>query len=94
MILQLRESTKESLNKEEDPAAVLHQVCVLLYHHSTGHVLNAPGRCVPSILDALKSDLKSDAFNKLTDFQSNEKKILIKSSLKFLTKFNLLFKIW
>jgi len=44
VVLQLRESTKESLRKEQDPATVLHLVSILLHHHFTGLMLNAPGR--------------------------------------------------
>ena len=71
ILLQLRESTKASLEAESDPATVLHETCVLVYYMVNNTILNAPGRCVPMILDALKTSINPESHKKLTDFQSN-----------------------
>lgn len=68
--LQLRESTKAALESEKDPATILHLTCTLLYYYATNHMLNAPGRCVPNILEALRSGIKEETFDKLIGFQS------------------------
>jgi hypothetical protein len=70
MLLQLRESTKESLENETDPATVLHLTSTLLFFHSTGQILNSPGRCVPNILEFLRDDILEETYNKLIYFQS------------------------
>jgi hypothetical protein len=70
MILQLRESTKASLESESDAATVLHLTCTLLFFHSTGQILNAPGRCVPNMLEFLREDILDETSNKLIYFQS------------------------
>lgn len=66
----MRENTKMSLQEEKEPAALLHLVCTLLFYYSTGQFLNAPGRCVPNILEFLRADLKEEVFTKLVYFQS------------------------
>jgi hypothetical protein len=70
IVLQHRESTKMSLEKEKDPAAILQQTCMLLYHQSTGMIVNFPGRMVPMILETLKPVVHAEKFDKLHDFQS------------------------
>jgi hypothetical protein len=70
MILQLRENTKASLEAENDPATVLHLASTMLFYHSTGLILNAPGRCVPNILEFLKDRIQADVHAKLVHFQS------------------------
>ncbi|CAF0946717.1 unnamed protein product [Brachionus calyciflorus] len=70
VLLQLRESTKESLNEEKDPATVLHLVCLLLFYFSTNQFLNAPGRCVPNILEFLRTNLIDETYTKLIYFQN------------------------
>ena len=70
IILQLRETTKASLEAETDAATVLHQTCILIYYTVNNVVLNAPGRFVPMILDALKANLISESHKRLADFQS------------------------
>lgn len=72
VLLQLRESTKASLESETDAATVLHLVCTLLFYYSTNHFLNSPGRCVPNILEYIKADLADEnLYIKLVNFQSN-----------------------
>jgi len=70
IILQLRETTKASLEAETDAATVLHQTCILIYYTVNNVVLNAPGRFVPMILDALKANLISESHKRLADFQT------------------------
>ena len=71
MLLQIRESTKASLQEENDPATVLHLTSLLLFYASTGHMLNAPGKFVPHVLTFLRADLRDDTFQKLLSFQSS-----------------------
>ncbi len=78
VILRLKESTKEQLKKEEDPATVLHLVCTILYHDTSGFMLSAPGRCVPNIMEKLKPELAEETFTKLVNFQN----LVIKSLSK------------
>ena len=70
ILLQLRESTKASLEAEQDPATVLQLAAILLYQQASGHMVNAPGRCVPNIIESLRPSLSEDIFNKLIEFQS------------------------
>lgn len=70
IVMQQRESTKMSLEKETDPAAILQQTCMLLYHQSTGTIVNFPGRMVPTILETLKPVVQAKHFDQLLDFQS------------------------
>jgi len=70
VLLQQRESTKESLGKETDAAIILQLTCILLYQQSTGAIVNLPGRNVPTVLEALKVDLVEEHYSKLIKFQS------------------------
>ncbi|RNA34867.1 E3 UFM1- ligase 1 [Brachionus plicatilis] len=70
VLLQLRESTRASLAEEKDPAIVLQLSCLLLFFFSTNLFLNAPGRCVPNILEFLQPNLKEETYNKLISFQN------------------------
>lgn len=70
ILLQLRESTKASLEAEKDAATVLQLTAILLYQQSTGQMVNAPGRCVPNIIENLRPSLSEEVFGKLIDFQN------------------------
>ena len=72
ILLQLRENTKLSLEKETDPAAILQQVCIIIYYYSTGCMLNFPGRLVPTVLEAVKNDIDKAHHTKLNKFQGKE----------------------
>lgn len=82
-ILQLRENTKSTLETEKDPATVLHLTSTLLFYHVTGQILNAPGRCVPNILEFVRDELVDDAHNKLVFFQSNLNNIKVQYLILF-----------
>lgn len=70
LLLQLRENTRESLEKENEPATVLHLTSVLLFCYSSGLMINMPGRCVPNVLDYLKASIQEETYEKLNSFQS------------------------
>ena len=70
VLLQIRESTKESLKEEKDAATALHLTSILLFHASTGLMLNAPGKFVPHIIQLMRNELREDTFQKLIGFQS------------------------
>jgi E3 UFM1-protein ligase 1 len=70
LTIQLRESTRSALENENDPATILQLVSLLIYNHTFEVMLNAPGRCVPLILESLRSNMKEEIYEKLTSFQS------------------------
>ena len=61
---------KIQFGTEKDAASVLQLASILLYQQSTGQMINAPGRCVPDIIEQLRPSLSEEALNKLIDFQS------------------------
>lgn len=69
--LQLRESTKSALENENDPATILQLVSLLIYNRLFEVMINAPGRCVPLILESVKAGIKEEVYEKLASFQSN-----------------------
>ena len=71
ILLQLRESTRASLENENDPATVLQLTAILLYQQATGNMLNAPGRCVPNVIEQLRSSLSEEVFNKLIEYNKS-----------------------
>lgn len=70
VLLQLKMNTKESLEKESDPATILQLTCMLLYHHSTNTMVSFPGRLVPAIIDALKTNITEDHYKTLIKYQN------------------------
>ncbi len=70
-LLQLRETTKLNLEKENDPATILQLTCILLYYTSTNFMLNFPGRLVPTVLESIKKNIVEDSYSKLIKLQSN-----------------------
>ena len=71
IILQHKERARESLEKESDPATILHLVCIILFAQSTGLILNFPGRMVPNVLEFVKNDIIDEAYTKLVKFQGS-----------------------
>lgn len=81
--MQLRENIKASLEKETDPAAILQQVCILMYYYSTGFMLNFPGRLVPTVLEAIKAEIDSEHYSKLIKFQGMKYSYRLRMSIIF-----------
>jgi hypothetical protein len=69
----MRETLVKSVqDNANDSAIVLQLVLVILYHDFTGFMLNIPGKCVPDVLDSLKSNLNEETFKKLVLLQSKK----------------------
>ncbi len=75
--MELKNTLSQQIEKETDPATILHVASMLIYYTCTNSMLNAPGKCVPFILDSLKGHLNEETHGKLIELQS---KCIITSS--------------
>ena len=69
-LLELKNSLSQQTEKETDPATILHVGSMLIYCTCTNSILNAPGKCVPFILDSLKAYLNEETHGRLIELQS------------------------
>ena len=67
--MELKSTLSQHIEKETDPASKLHVASMLIYYTCRNSMLNAPGKCVPFILDFLKTHLNEETHRKLIELQ-------------------------
>jgi len=65
-----RQALADQLDRETEPAIVLHLTAVILFQHSTSCIVHTPGRCVPQIITFLKDYVTPEVHEKLTQYQT------------------------
>ena len=69
VVFNYRQSIAGQLKDELDPAMALHLAVVLMVQVLTGHMLHAPGRCVPAIVTFLQPHVSPENHQKLLHYQ-------------------------
>ena len=64
-----RQVLLEQLKSETDPAVALHLSSVILIHTYTQNIVHIPGKCVPLLIEFLKSHMEADKYDLLHNQQ-------------------------
>ena len=63
------QSLSEKVAHEESPALLFHLVAVVLFQQHVGTMVNAPGSCVPALVEQLKGIVGAEAHTLLVEYQ-------------------------
>ncbi|KAK8399047.1 hypothetical protein O3P69_004257 [Scylla paramamosain] len=69
VLVSHRAALLEQLEGSLDPPLTLHLACLILFQTVTGNMLHASGKFVPHILAYLKTQMSTDKFSVLHDYQ-------------------------
>ncbi|XP_076076266.1 E3 UFM1-protein ligase 1-like [Mytilus galloprovincialis] len=69
LVFNQRQVLLEQLKSETDPAVALHLSSVILIHTYTQNIVHIPGKCVPLLIEFLKSHMEADKYDLLHNQQ-------------------------
>ncbi|XP_071152235.1 E3 UFM1-protein ligase 1 homolog [Mytilus edulis] len=69
LVFNQRQVLLEQLKSETDPAVALHLSSIILIHTYTQNIVHIPGKCVPLLIEFLKSHMEADKYDLLHNQQ-------------------------